>query len=100
MAGRRLTQRQQGRIQRLQERRRDRADQRMETLDSAGLGSEQTGLVIAHYGQTLIVEDSASRRYRCTARQNLGRLACGDQVIWQASGAEDGVCLLYTSRCV
>lgn len=98
MASRRLTQHQQDRIQRQQERRRDRADQRLETVDSAGLGSEQTGLVIAHYGQTLIVEDSASRLYRCAARQNLGRLACGDQVIWQASGAEDGVVVAIVER--
>jgi ribosome biogenesis GTPase len=98
MAGRRLSQRQQGQIQRLQERRRDRADQRLQTLDSAGLGSEQTGLVIAHYGQTLIVEDSANQLYRCTARQNLGRLACGDQVIWQRSGAEEGVVVALVER--
>lgn len=99
MASRRLTQRQQGRIQRIQERRRDRADQRLETLlDSAGLGLEQTGLVIAHYGQTLIVEDSARRWYRCTARQNLGRLACGDQVIWQASSATEGVVVAVNER--
>ncbi len=98
MAGRRLTQRQQGRIQRVQEHRRARADLRLETLDHAGLGSEQTGLVIAHHGQTLIVEDSISRLYRCTARQNLGRLACGDQVIWQASSAEDGVVVAVNAR--
>lgn len=98
MAGRRLTLRQQGHIQRVQERRRTRADQRPEAPDGAGLGVEQTGLVIAHQGQTLIVEDSASGLYRCTARQNLGRLACGDQVIWQASSAEDGVVVAVGAR--
>ncbi len=98
MASRRLTQRQQGRIQRLQERRRDRAGQPLEPFDSAGLGSEQTGLVIAHHGQTLIVEDSDRGLHRCTARQNLGRLACGDQVIWQASGAAEGVVVAVNER--
>ena len=98
MASRRLTQRQQGRIQRLQERRRGRAGQPLEPFDSAGLGSEQTGLVIAHHGQTLIVEDSDRGLHRCTARQNLGRLACGDQVIWQASGAAEGVVVAVNER--
>ena len=98
MASRRLTQRQQGRIQRLQERRRDRAGQPLEPFDSAGLGSEQAGLVIAHHGQTLIVEDSVRGLHRCTARQNLGRLACGDQVIWQASGAAEGVVVAVNER--
>jgi len=98
MAGRRLTQRQQGRIQRSQEGRRDRADQRMDALDRAGLGSEQTGLVITHHGQTLIVEDGAGQLHRCAARQNLGRLACGDQVVWQASGAEEGVIVAVGER--
>ncbi len=99
MAGRRLTQRQQSRIQRLQDGRRDRADQWLETLDSAGLGSEQTGLVITHYGHTLIVEDSEGRLHRCAARQNLGRLACGDRVVWQASGAGEGVIVAVGERC-
>ncbi|MFZ1641501.1 MAG: small ribosomal subunit biogenesis GTPase RsgA [Candidatus Contendobacter sp.] len=98
MAGRRLTQRQQGRIQRSQESRRDRADQRMDALDRAGLGSEQAGLVITHHGQTLIVEDSEGQLYRCAARQNLGRLACGDQVVWRVSGAGEGVIVAVSER--
>lgn len=98
MAGRRLTQRQKNQIQRLQERRRTRAEQRLESADSIGWSAEQHGLVIAHHGQTLIVEDSANRLYRCTARQNLGRLACGDCVVWQASSAEEGVVVALHPR--
>ena len=98
MAGRRLTQRQQEQILRIQERRRERAGQRLELEDDAGLGPGQTGLVIAHHGRTLVVEDEAGRLYRCAARQNLGRLACGDQIVWQMSGTEEGVIVAVGER--
>ena len=98
MAGRRLTQRQQEQIRRGQERRRERAGQRLELRDDARLGPEQRGLVIAHHGRTLVVEDEAGRLYRCAARQNLGRLACGDRVVWQTSGAEEGVIMAVGER--
>lgn len=99
MAGRRLTQRQREQILRVQERRRERAGQRLESRDDAGLGPEQTGLVIAHHGRTLVVEEAAAGRlYRCAARQNLGRLACGDRVVWQASGAGEGVIVAVGER--
>ena len=54
--------------------------------------------MIAHHGQALVVEDSEGRLYRCAARQNLGRLACGDRVVWQASGAEEGVIVAVGER--
>jgi ribosome biogenesis GTPase len=98
MAGRRLTQRQQEQIRRGQERHRERADQRPESWDNAGLGLERTGLVIAHHGQTLVVEDEAGQLYRCAARQNLGRMACGDRVVWQTSGAGEGVIVAVSER--
>ena len=98
MVGRRLTQRQREQILRVQERRRERADQRLEAWDDAGLGPEQTGLVIAHHGRTLVVEEEAGRLNRCAARQNLGRLACGDRVVWQASGAGEGVIVAVGER--
>lgn len=98
MAGRRLTRRQQERIGRSQERRRERVGQGAESLDEAGLGPEQTGLVIANYGRALIVEDGAGRLYRCAPRQNLGRLACGDRVVWQAASGGDGVVVAVGER--
>lgn len=98
MAGRRLTQRQRERIERLQKRRRESADRRMEIPDGAGLGPEQTGLVIANHGQTLIVESGAGQLYRCAARQNLGRLACGDRVVWQTFDAGEGVVVAVGER--
>lgn len=98
MAGRRLTRRQQERIGRSQERRRERVGQDAESLDEAGLGPEQTGLVIANYGRALIVEDGVGRLYRCAPRQNLGRLACGDRVVWQAASGGDGVVVAVGER--
>ncbi|MGB5065093.1 MAG: hypothetical protein WBQ37_15255, partial [Candidatus Competibacter sp.] len=90
MTNRRLTQRQRARIQRQQDHRRERADGPMSTPDEVGLGPEQTGLVIANYGAALIVEDDEGDLRRCAVRQNLGRLACGDRVVWQPSSAEEG----------
>ena len=98
MAGRRLTQRQRERIGRSQERRREQAGKVLETLDGAALGPEQTGLVIANHGQTLIVEAGEGQLQRCAARQNMGRLACGDRVVWQASSAGDGVVVAVGER--
>ena len=88
MAGRRLTQRQRERIERLQARHRGLARQPADSVEESTVGSGVDGLVISHQGRTLVVEDTVGQLHRCTARQNLGRLACGDR------------CLLYTSRCV
>ena len=97
MAGRRLTQQQQGRIQRLQDRRRHRSDQAIPE-DEADLGPEQAGLAITNHGATVMVEDNEGRLQRCSVRQNLGRLACGDQVIWQVSGPAGGVVTAVVER--
>ncbi|MBL8260555.1 MAG: small ribosomal subunit biogenesis GTPase RsgA [Candidatus Competibacteraceae bacterium] len=95
---RRLTDRQKGRIGRLQERRRAQADQKLAASAEGGLGLEQHGLILTHYGQSLVVEDSDGRLQRCAARQNLGPLACGDRVIWQASSVGDGVVVAVGER--
>ncbi|HAO31401.1 MAG TPA: small ribosomal subunit biogenesis GTPase RsgA [Candidatus Competibacter sp.] len=95
---RRLTDRQKARIGRLQERRRARVDRTAAALTEGGLGPEQHGLVLTHYGQSSIIEDDAGQLHRCAARQNLGPLACGDRVVWQASGVGDGVVVAVGER--
>ncbi|MBL8251186.1 MAG: small ribosomal subunit biogenesis GTPase RsgA [Candidatus Competibacter sp.] len=95
---RRLTDRPKARIGRLQEHRRARADRRLDALAEGGLSSEQHGLVLTHHGQSLIVEDGEGHLHRCAARQNLGPLACGDRVIWQASAVGDGVVVAVGER--
>jgi len=92
MTRRRLNERQQERIQHAQDRRRRRASERAETaLETGALGPEQTGLVIANYGATLIVEAPDGSLHRCAVRQHLGAVVCGDRVVWQAEGADAGV---------
>jgi len=102
MAKRRLTDSQLQRIQQAHERRRrragQRADQQAEALTDSGLGPAQWGMVIANYGPALIIEDRDGALYRCTVRQHLGALVCGDHVIWQAAGADEGVVIALEHR--
>jgi ribosome biogenesis GTPase / thiamine phosphate phosphatase len=88
MGKRKLTRRQAWRIEKIQEERRQRADKREATADSAltsgGLGSEQEGLVTAHFGTQIEVEDGAGNRQRCHLRANLDALVTGDRVAWCA----------------
>lgn len=99
---RRLTQQQRLRIQQAQEKRRQKALQRIAKqingLSSNDLGREQSGLVIANYGPALIVENQQGTLYRCAVRQHLGALVCGDRVVWQASGRGEGVVIAMEER--
>ena len=102
MARRHLSERQRERIRQTQEQRRQRAtersDHRADELDKAGLGAEQPGLVIANYGPALIVESSQGDWYRCSVRQHLGMLVCGDRVLWQPAGEGEGVVIALEER--
>ena len=100
MARRKLSQQQAHRIRAQHEKRRRRADAGSdETATGAGsLGPEQSGLVIAHHGARLTVEGDDRARVRCTARQNLGALACGDRVVWQRVDGDCGVVVAVQPR--
>ena len=102
MARRHLSERQREQIRQTQEQRRRRAAERStrqaDELEDAGLGSEQPGLVIANYGPALIVESSRGEWYRCALRQHLGTLVCGDRVLWQPAGADEGVVIALDER--
>ncbi len=91
MAKRRLSEQQLKRIRQNQDRRRQRAGERVQAMTDQGLGSEQPGLVITHYGATAVVENTTGELYRCVLRQNLEPLACGDRVVWQPAGPNEGV---------
>ena len=58
----------------------------------------QAGLVIAHFGRDLVVEDAVGELYLCTARKKLGRIVCGDRVQWQPSGNKQGVVIALDAR--
>lgn len=49
----------------------------------------QPGLVIANYGQTLLVEAADGTTHACVARKAAGQPVCGDRVRWEA-GRGDG----------
>ena len=95
MAKRRLNQQQRRRIAEQQTQRRTKMAE-----DSDNLGPAQTGIVVAHFGQTLDVEAANGERYRCYARQNLGALVTGDRVIWRAEhgDAQRGVIIALEPR--
>lgn len=100
MARRRLTRRQREQIGLIQEQRRRRAARRAERQadSSDALGAERAGRVIANYGPELILEDAAGGLHRCSVRQNLGGLACGDRVVWQPTAFGDGVVVAVEPR--
>lgn len=95
MAKRHLTQQQKARIARIQEERRQRmAEQAEAALAEAGegeLGAPQKGRVITRHGRNLVVRDESGELHLCLFRQNLGEIVCGDHVVWQATGDQQGV---------
>ncbi|GGC58103.1 small ribosomal subunit biogenesis GTPase RsgA [Marinobacter halophilus] len=104
MAKRKLNNRQQWRIEKIQKDRATRAARREQSVvqqDEAGeLGQEQEGLVIAHYGQQLDIEalegDEPGRVFRCFVRANIDSLVTGDRVVWRPGKSETGV---IVARC-
>jgi ribosome biogenesis GTPase len=101
MAKRKLTQRQKDRIKAIQEDRRQRASKKSTTLSEEStdnLGPEQSGQIITHFGSSLSIENADGEIFRCTARQNLGQLVCGDKVVWQESGDHKGIVVAVQPR--
>jgi len=102
MAKRRLTRRQQWRIDKVQEEREKRAhkreDQIDESLSHGELGAEQPGLVIAHYGSLVDVEGGDGQLHRCKLRTNLGQIVTGDQIIWRPAIDKGGVIVAASQR--
>lgn len=98
MKKKRLNQRQLQRIQKLQDSHAERAARKQArveaSLENTGLGPEQRGLVISHFGQQLDIEalegEGRGQVHRCFQRSNLDPLVAGDEVIWQ-SGEPLGV---------
>ena len=84
MSGRRLSERQQRRIQSIQERRRQRLAARVdEALSHDDSEGPREGRIITRHGANLVVQDRSGELLHCLFRQNLGHLVCGDRVVWQ-----------------
>ncbi|ASK35441.1 small ribosomal subunit biogenesis GTPase RsgA [Alloalcanivorax mobilis] len=101
MAKRKLNRQQRWRIEKIQEERRQRAQRKVERDHpvASALGDEQTGVVVAHFGQQVLVEADAGERRRCHFRATLEQLVVGDRVIWQAPRSEgDGVVTALSPR--
>lgn len=98
---RRLTHQQKRKIGQTQQQRLHRArrggDQPAD-IETGDLGEEQEGLVVAHYGATLDVEDKQGTVYRCQLRQNIEEMVCGDRVVWQAAPDGSGVVVALAPR--
>lgn len=58
----------------------------------------EQGLIVAHYGETVLVETSAREHIRCNVRKNLGLLAAGDQVHFQQEAHNTAVVLEILPR--
>ncbi|MDV2077752.1 small ribosomal subunit biogenesis GTPase RsgA [Marinobacter xestospongiae] len=106
MAKRRLNKQQQWRIQKIQSERAERAKRKERNidrqLDSGELGSEQAGLVMAHYGQQLDIEALEGERkgelFRCFVRANIDSLVTGDRVVWRPGADQSGVIVARSER--
>ena len=106
MAKRRLSKQQQHRIRKIQEERTRRAGKREQAIndqrEAGELGPEQSGLIIAHYGQQLDVEaldgDHRGELFRCFVRANIDSLVTGDRVIWCRGDDNTGVIVARQDR--
>lgn len=95
MAKRRLTKQQQWRIEKIQQERTARANQRdvklQDDLSGGEFGEEQLGLITAHFGIQAEVENNRGERYRCYLRANLPSIVTGDKVVWRAGNQQNGI---------
>jgi ribosome biogenesis GTPase len=100
MGKRKLTRRQAWRVNKIQEERRKRAQNRdhlaEDALVSGELGAEREGVVIAHHGTQVLVE-SGDLSQRCHLRANLESLVTGDRVVWRP-GEPSGVVVARQPR--
>jgi ribosome biogenesis GTPase len=101
MTKRKLNRRQAWRVEKIQEERRKRAGKKDASteaiLGSGELGPEQEGLVTAHFGTQIEVENIDGTRQRCHMRANLSSLVTGDRVVWCA-GEPIGVVVAQLER--
>ena len=102
MSKRQLSRRQNWRIGKIQEERAARAAKReermLDELEGGDLGPEQHGLVIAHFGVQVDVEDGDGQICRCHLRANLPTLVTGDRVVWRAGNHGQGVIVAQLPR--
>lgn len=84
--------------QQIKRQQKNQADRLARANEIHGLSPEQPGLLVAHYGTTLIVENQEGQLFQCKLRQNLGTLVTGDEVIWQAIDDTTGIVVACKER--
>lgn len=93
MAKRKLSRRQAWRINKIQQEKAQRAQQKevdiSAQLEAGELSDEINGQVIAHFGAQVEVEDAERNAYRCYLRANLGSLVTGDKVVFRAGAQSE-----------
>ncbi|MHB1948073.1 MAG: small ribosomal subunit biogenesis GTPase RsgA [Gammaproteobacteria bacterium] len=62
------------------------------------LGNEREGLLVAHFGATVEVEDANGQIIRCHLRKNLDPVITGDRVLWQPSHDNTGIIVGHLPR--
>ncbi len=58
----------------------------------------EPGLILAHYGQSSLVEAENGDIVRCSTRRSLPRTVSGDRILWQASSPREGVITAVLER--
>ncbi|MEO5350556.1 MAG: ribosome small subunit-dependent GTPase A [Magnetococcus sp. YQC-3] len=67
-------------------------DALLKCLGREAFAAEEEGLVIAHYGLNVEVEDAAGDRFRCAVRKSTtGEPVCGDRVVWMRAPNNQGI---------
>ncbi|MBF0164882.1 MAG: ribosome small subunit-dependent GTPase A [Magnetococcales bacterium] len=67
--------------------------------DESALGPEEEGRVVAHFGLNVEVETESRERVRCAVRESLlEEPVCGDRVVCQRIGADQGVIVAVHER--
>lgn len=53
-------------------------------VDDASLGTSESGVIVARFGQHAIVAAEATQeQFRCHIRRSIESLVCGDEVVWR-----------------
>lgn len=90
MSKRKITKQQQTRISKQQQK-------RVSSIVKSN-STDQEGLLVAHYGVSVDVENTEGKTYRCNIRQNLGVVVPGDRVVWHQSSETTGVLVALIPR--
>ncbi|MGB5494918.1 MAG: small ribosomal subunit biogenesis GTPase RsgA [Sedimenticolaceae bacterium] len=99
MARRRLSEQQKARIAGIQQKRRQRAEAKAEqTLGAPVEAKQQVGRVVVRHGRSLLIRPQQGGAVHGMLRANLGEVVCGDRVVWQPTGDNEGVVVAVQPR--